>query len=37
MTAPEIIGAPHLTAWYDRVMARPSAAETVPPPMPGRG
>jgi glutathione S-transferase len=27
---------PHVTAWYDRVMTRPSGAETVPPPVPGR-
>ena len=34
----EILAAsPHVSAWYDRVMARPSAAETVPPPIPGRG
>ena len=28
---------PHLSAWFDRVAARPSAKETEPPPMPGRG
>jgi len=28
---------PHLSAWFDRVVARPSGQETVPPPMPGRG
>ena len=34
----EIMAAsPHVTAWYDRVMARPSGAGTVPPPPPGRG
>ena len=33
----EIMSAsPHVTAWYDRMMARPSVAETVPSP-PGRG
>jgi glutathione S-transferase len=35
--AKEMLAAsPHVTAWYDRVMARPSAAETVPPAPPGR-
>jgi glutathione S-transferase len=29
-------GAGHVGAWFDRVMARASAKETVPPPMPGR-
>ncbi len=28
---------PHLSAWFDRVSARPSVRETEPPPMPGRG
>jgi glutathione S-transferase len=28
---------PHVVAWFDRVAARPSARETEPPPMPGRG
>jgi glutathione S-transferase len=28
--------APHVTGWYDRMMARPSGAETVPPPLPVR-
>jgi glutathione S-transferase len=28
---------PHVTAWFDRVAARPSGKETEPPPMPGRG
>jgi glutathione S-transferase len=28
---------PHVAAWFDRVVARPSGRETVPPPMPGRG
>jgi glutathione S-transferase len=28
--------APHITAWYDRMMARPSCADTVPPPLPRR-
>ena len=32
-----VSGSPNVTAWYDRVMERPSAKETVPPPMPGRG
>jgi glutathione S-transferase len=27
---------PHLSAWFDRVVARPSGKETEPPPMPGR-
>jgi glutathione S-transferase len=27
----------HLAAWFDRVVARPSAKETDPPPMPSRG
>lgn len=27
---------PNLSAWFERVSARPSARETVPPPMPGR-
>ncbi len=27
---------PRVAAWYERVMQRPSAQETVPPPMPGR-
>jgi len=29
--------APHVTAWFDRVAARPSVKETEPPPIPGRG
>jgi len=29
--------APHVTAWFDRVAARPSAQATEPPPIPGRG
>jgi glutathione S-transferase len=28
---------PNVAAWFDRVIARPSGRETVPPPMPGRG
>jgi glutathione S-transferase len=28
---------PHVAAWFDRVVARPSGRETEPPPMPGRG
>ena len=28
---------PNVSAWFDRVCARPSAKETEPPPMPGRG
>ena len=28
---------PNVEAWFARVSARPSAVETVPPPMPGRG
>jgi glutathione S-transferase len=28
---------PNLSAWFDRVSARPSVKETEPPPMPGRG
>ncbi|HME27020.1 MAG TPA: glutathione S-transferase family protein [Acetobacteraceae bacterium] len=28
---------PNVAAWFDRVVARPSGSETVPPPMPGRG
>ena len=28
---------PNVAAWYDRVSARPSARETEPPPIPGRG
>jgi glutathione S-transferase len=28
---------PSITAWFDRVAARPSGKETEPPPMPGRG
>lgn len=28
---------PHVAAWFDRVSTRPSAKETEPPPMPGRG
>ena len=27
---------PNVSAWFDRVVARPSGSETVPPPMPGR-
>jgi glutathione S-transferase len=27
---------PNVAAWFDRVVARPSGRETVPPPMPGR-
>ena len=27
---------PNVSAWSDRVVARPSGSETVPPPMPGR-
>jgi glutathione S-transferase len=27
----------YVSAWFDRVTARPSAKETEPPPMPGRG
>ena len=27
---------PNVSAWFDRVAARPSAQETVPPPIPGR-
>jgi glutathione S-transferase len=34
----ELVSAsPNVGAWYDRVMERPSAKETAPPPMPGRG
>ena len=32
-----LAASPQVTAWYDRVMARPCATETVPPPIPGRG
>jgi glutathione S-transferase len=32
-----LAAAPNLTAWFDRVSDRPSARETVPPPMPKRG
>lgn len=28
---------PHVVAWFDRVVTRPSGKETEPPPMPGRG
>jgi glutathione S-transferase len=28
---------PNVSAWFDRVSARPSVKETEPPPMPGRG
>ena len=31
-----LAAAPHVGAWLDRVSARPSAMETVPPPMPKR-
>jgi glutathione S-transferase len=32
-----LAASPRMTAWYDSVIARPSAADTAPPPMPGRG
>ena len=28
---------PNVAAWCDRIIVRPSAKETEPPPMPGRG
>jgi glutathione S-transferase len=31
-----LAASPHVSAWYDRMMARPSVAGTVPPPPPGR-
>jgi glutathione S-transferase len=31
-----LASSPHVQAWFDRVMARPSAKETVPPPIPTR-
>ncbi len=32
-----VTASPNVAAWFDRVSARPSAKETVPPPVPGRG
>ena len=32
-----VTASPHVSAWFDRVVARPSGKETEPPPMPGRG
>lgn len=31
-----LAASPHVQAWFDRVMARPSAQETAPPPLPPR-
>jgi glutathione S-transferase len=31
-----LAASPHLRSWFDRVMARPSAKETAPPPIPAR-
>jgi glutathione S-transferase len=36
-SAEMVQASPHVVAWFERVSARPSARETVPPPMPGRG
>jgi glutathione S-transferase len=36
-SAEMVQASPHVVAWFERVSARPSVRETVPPPMPGRG
>ena len=36
-SAEMVKASPNVVAWFDRVAARPSAQQTEPPPMPGRG